>query len=135
MRRHVKYPPPNSFYFTDTSPIPEDAITMSIAEFEAMRLKHYINLTQKDAADKMNVSQPTFSRVLDSAHNKITKALIEGKQIRVVGGNIRFKTGFRGYGCLECDYEWQDEKASKDKKETCPKCGSSKVFYLIKEPL
>ncbi|TXT53890.1 MAG: hypothetical protein BAJALOKI1v1_2270001 [Promethearchaeota archaeon] len=135
MRRHVKQPPRDSFYFTDTAPMPENVITMSLAEFEAMRLKHYINLTQKDAANKMNVSQPTFSRVLDSAHKKVTKALIEGKQIRVTGGNVRFKTGFKGYGCLECDYEWQDENASKEKKKNCPKCGSSKVYFLIKEPL
>lgn len=133
-RRHVKQPPDN-FYFNDISPIPENIVVLSIAEFEAMRLKHYANLTQKDAAEKMNISQPTFSRVLDSGHKKMTKALIEGRGIRVVGGNIRYKDGFVGYGCLNCDYEWKDENASKDTKEECPECGSSKVYYLIKEPL
>ncbi len=133
-RRHVKRTPDN-FYFTDISPLPENNVVLTVAEFEALRLKHYANLTQQDAAEKMNISQPTFSRVLDSGHKKMTKALIEGKQVRVVGGNIRFKDGFKGYGCLNCDYEWTDQDATKDKKEECPECGSSKVYYLIKEPL
>lgn len=115
--------------------MPENAISLSIAEFEAMRLKHYINLTQKDAAEKMNVSQPTFSRILDSAHKKVTRTLIEGKVVRITGGNVKFKTGFKGYGCLDCDYEWEDPQAASDAKAKCPQCGSTNVYYLVKEPL
>jgi len=133
-RRYVKSPPSN-FYFSEVGQVAEDSVQVTVAEFEAMRLKHYVSLNQKEAANKMGVSQPTFSRILEAAHNKVTKALMEGKQIRVVGGNVQFKKGFTGYGCLDCDYEWQDENASKEKKATCPNCDSSNVYYLVKEPL
>ena len=135
--RFVKRTPDN-IYFTgvsESSSITDQFIILTVAEFEAMRLKHYINLNQKDAAEKMGVSQPTFSRILESAHQKATQALIEGKQIRVYGGNIDYKQGFIGYGCLNCDAEWDDESASKEKKVDCPECGSEKVYYLVREPL
>jgi len=134
--RFVKSPP-NNFYFPPETegPLIEDFIVLTIAEFEAMRLKHYISLNQKDSAENMSVSQPTFSRILDKAHQKITQALIEGKSIRVSGGNINLKKGFKGYGCLNCDEEWEDELASKERKIGCPKCKAKKVYYLVREPL
>jgi len=125
---------PNNFYFQPLKD--EDAIILTIAEFEAMRLKHYINLNQKDAAEKIGVSQPTFSRILENGHRRMTQALIEGKSIRIFGGNVNYKKGFNGYGCLACNNEWEDESASKDEKGVkCPKCESTEVYHLIKEPL
>ena len=135
--RFVKYTP-NNFYFRefdDSIPNSDRFIILNIAEFEAMRLKHYVNLNQKDAAEKMGVSQPTFSRILEIAHQKATQALIEGKQLRVYGGDVDYKKGFVGYGCLNCNEEWEDETASKDKKINCKNCGSDQVYFLIREPL
>ncbi|MGQ4873145.1 MAG: DUF134 domain-containing protein [Promethearchaeia archaeon] len=132
--RYVKRTPDN-FYFKSSISSPDEVIILTLAEFESMRLKHYLKLTQSEAANIMNVSQPTFSRILDMAHQKVTKALIEGKEIRIFGGNVEFHREFRGYGCLNCDYEWEDENASKDRKVDCPKCGSRKVYFLVKEPL
>ena len=100
-----------------------------------MRLKHHINFNQESAAVKMGVSQPTFSRILESAHQKITQALIEGKKIRVYGGNFDYHIAFIGYGCLDCNYEWEDDSASKDRKVKCLKCNSNNVYYLRKEPV
>ncbi len=134
--RYVKSTP-NNFYFQSESrdPLLMDFVGLTVAEFEAMRLKHYISLNQKESAEKMGVSQPTFSRILDKAHQKITQALIEGKDIRVYGGNINFKQGFKGYGCLNCNKEWEDELASQERKTNCPKCESEKIYYLVREPL
>ncbi|NVM16364.1 MAG: DUF134 domain-containing protein [Candidatus Lokiarchaeota archaeon] len=134
--RYVKNPPSN-FYFPSESkdPTVDNFIGLTVAEFEAMRLKHYISLNQKDSAENMSVSQPTFSRILDKAHQKITQALIEGKDIRVYGGNINLKKGFKGYGCLNCDEEWKDELAAKERSVYCPNCNSEKVYYLVREPL
>ena len=135
-KRYVKNPPTNFYFPSETEdPLMEDFIGLTLAEFEAMRLKHYISLDQKESADNMSVSQPTFSRILVRAHKKITQALIEGKNIRVYGGNINLKKGFQGYGCLNCDEEWEDELAAKERKVNCPNCNSKKVYYLVREPL
>ncbi|MFX1328095.1 MAG: DUF134 domain-containing protein [Promethearchaeota archaeon] len=131
-RRHRRWvnQPPNNFYFTQESPRMEDCITLTVAEFEAMRLKHYLGLNQKDSAERMGISQPTFSRILESAHTKNTLALVEGKGIKVYGGNFDYKLSFKGYGCLNCNHEWEDPNASKDRKVICVKCNSNNVYYF-----
>jgi predicted DNA-binding protein (UPF0251 family) len=47
-------------------------------------------MDQETAAKKMNVSQPTFHRLISSARNKIADAIINGKAIKVEGGNYSF---------------------------------------------
>ena len=131
--RFVKNPP-NNFYFNAQL---EDSSTvkLTLAEFEAMRLKHFINLSQQKAASTMGVSQPTFSRILESAHRKMTEALISGKNLKISGGNINFKKAFEGYGCIKCNNEWEDESASRNRSVLCPKCNSKMTYYLVREPL
>lgn len=131
-RKWVKEPP-NNIYFSDIHQNMENHVILTISEFEAMRLKHYMNLNQQDSAESMGISQPTFSRILENAHKKTVQALIEGKTLRVYGGNFDFKKPFIGYGCLECNYEWEDKLATKDRKVKCPSCNSNKVYYLLRE--
>ena len=52
-------------------------------ELEALKLAEVENLKQTKAAKMMRVSQPTFARILSSAHKKIAEALITGKAIRI----------------------------------------------------
>jgi len=124
---------PNNFYFSEENPKLDDCVIISVAEFEAMRLKHYMKLDQQRSAERMGISQPTFSRVLDSAHQKITQALIYGKVIQVYGGNIDYKKKWVGYGCLSCKHEWEDRTASKEKKVNCIKCNSPDVYFFVRE--
>ncbi len=52
-------------------------------EFEALRLKDYLQLEQKDAAKKMGVSQSTFQRMLFLARKKVSQAIVDGKAIAI----------------------------------------------------
>lgn len=131
--RFVKNPP-NNFYF-NAQMDDSSTIKLTLAEFEAMRLKHFINLSQQKAASTMGVSQPTFSRILENAHRKMTEALISGKRLKISGGNINFKKAFEGYGCIKCNNEWEDESASRTRSVSCPKCNSKMTYYLVREPL
>ncbi len=124
---------PNNIYFPGDSPKTEDSIIITVAEYEAMRLKHYLGLNQKESAERMGVSQPTFSRILESAHQKNTLALIEGKKIIIYGGNFETKLSFKGYGCNNCNHEWEDPDASRARKVNCIKCNSNNVYHLIRE--
>ena len=58
-------------------------ILLQSEELEALRLKDYQMLEQKEAAEKMNVSQPTFHRILLEARRKVSAALVDGKAIRL----------------------------------------------------
>ncbi|MFW9896097.1 MAG: DUF134 domain-containing protein [Candidatus Thorarchaeota archaeon] len=133
-RRHRRWvsQTPNNFYFSSEPPS-ENSIVLTIAEFEAMRLKHYLGFNQRLAAEKMGVSQPTFFRILKNAHRKTTIALIEGKSIKIFGGNFDIKPKFMGYECVDCQYEWEDPEASRDRKVTCVRCNSKNVYFLVRE--
>lgn len=60
---------------------------LTIDEFEAVRLKDYLNIEQEKCAEKMNISQPTFHRLITSARKKIADAIVNGKAIKIEGGN------------------------------------------------
>ncbi len=66
-----------------------EEVTLSVEELEALRLAHMEGLYQEGAAERMQVSRATFGRVLDAAHRKVTKALVEGCALRIEGGSFR----------------------------------------------
>lgn len=61
-------------------------VYLSLDEFEAIRLACLEGLKQVDAAKRMKISRPTFSRIETSAHRKIADALVNIKVIRIEGG-------------------------------------------------
>jgi len=67
---------------------PEEAV-LTVDEFEAVRLKDLEGLEQCECAAKMEISQPTFHRLVTGARRKIADALTNGKTIRISGGNFR----------------------------------------------
>lgn len=75
-------------------------LNLQIDEYESIKLVNYQNLPQEVAAEKMNVSRPTFTRIYNQALKKIAKALIEGHAIEIEGGNIEFDREW--YKCKNC---------------------------------
>ena len=65
-----------------------DEICLTVEEAEAIRLKDLEALEQEDGAEKMNISRPTFQRVLAAGRKKVADALLNGKAIRIEGGNF-----------------------------------------------
>ncbi len=63
-------------------------ILMTLDEFEALRLADLDGLYQDQAAEKMKISRPTFSRIVESARRKVADALVHGKALRIEGGPI-----------------------------------------------
>ena len=66
-------------------------VTLGMEELEALRLAHLEGLYQQEASASMGVSRATFGRVLDSAHRKVAKALVEGCALRIEGGSYTVK--------------------------------------------
>jgi len=63
-----------------------EGVTMTLDEFEAIRLSYLEGLEQEEAAKLMKVHRSTVSRILDSANKKIADALVNIKAIRIEGG-------------------------------------------------
>ena len=59
-------------------------VELTAEEVEALRLKNIKDLNQTDCAKSMKTSQSTFQRILSSAYNKISEALIKGKAIKII---------------------------------------------------
>lgn len=68
-----------------------EEVVMALDEFEAMRLVDLNGLYQEQAAEEMNVSRPTFSRIIESAHRKIADVIVHGKALRIEGGPVQIK--------------------------------------------
>lgn len=66
-------------------------VIIPVEEFEALRLAELLDLDQEKAAKRMKISRTTFQRLLHSAHKKITDALVNGKAIRIEGGEYKIK--------------------------------------------
>ena len=61
-----------------------DVVELTHEELEALRLKNIMGLDQHDCARKMKTSQSTLQRILSSAYEKITQALVDGKAIKII---------------------------------------------------
>lgn len=64
-----------------------EEVTLSSEEIEAIRLQSILELNQEEAAKMMQVSQPTYYRMLKEAREKIADALVNGKAIRISNKN------------------------------------------------
>jgi len=82
---------PNITYFKPAGirMVDLDETVLTVDEFESVRLKDFEGLNQEKAAKKMNISQPTFHRLLLQARKKIAEALTNGNAIRIQGGNFK----------------------------------------------
>jgi predicted DNA-binding protein (UPF0251 family) len=65
-----------------------EEVVITLDEVEAVRLADLEGLYQEQAAVRMEVSRPTFSRIVESAHHKIAEALIQGKALKIEGGVV-----------------------------------------------
>jgi uncharacterized protein len=52
-------------------------------ELEALRLADLEDLSQAEAAERMEISRPTFQRILTRAHQQVALALVEGCALQI----------------------------------------------------
>jgi len=90
--RRVRFNPNITYFKPQGIPLRELAeVILLVDEFEAVRLKDLEGLEQEECAKKMNISQPTFHRLIISARKKVAEAIIHGKAIRIEGGSYKYK--------------------------------------------
>lgn len=83
-QRRIRYS--HNYYYFKPRGVPLrtiNEVVLAIDEVEAIRLAEVEKMHQKKAAQKMNISQSTFQRILKQAHQKIATALLEGKAIKI----------------------------------------------------
>ena len=85
--RIVKIDPIISQFSPRGRPGRPDEVSLSVDEYEAIRLSDCLGLNQKNAAVSMRISQQTFSRILRHAHKLVADAITAGKIIKIQGGS------------------------------------------------
>lgn len=78
-----------------------EEVILKYDEYEVIRLLDYERMLQEQAAEKMNVSRPTLTRIYENARKTIAKAFVEGKMIVIDGGSVDF--GRIWYRCRKCN--------------------------------
>jgi predicted DNA-binding protein (UPF0251 family) len=84
--RRISCFPPGEIFKPQGIPTKKlDQVTMLLEELEAVRLADLEMLNQVQAAEQMQISQPTFSRILAQGRKKMAEAVVQGKALRVTG--------------------------------------------------
>ncbi len=78
---------------------------LKLEELEALRLKDLEGFDQEACAVQMDVSRPTFQRILMSAREKVADSLLHGKAIRIDGGDYIHSED--DHFCKRCGHGWE----------------------------
>jgi predicted DNA-binding protein (UPF0251 family) len=123
--RRVAYLPEVTYFKPAGIPLRAlEEVVLSVEEVEALRLKDIEGLEQEEGAEKMNISRPTFQRVLASARQKIADAILNGKAVNIKGGN--FEMAFHRFRCRR-GHEWDMATTTEGIPEYCPTCNTADV--------
>lgn len=102
-----------------------EELTLTVDEFEAIRLADLEGLYQDKAAEEMNVSRQTFGRIIESARRKVAQALVEAKALIIEGGDVEMAET-RRFKCYECQHAWELPYGT-GRPAACPECKSANI--------
>ncbi|MBN2890489.1 MAG: DUF134 domain-containing protein [Bacteroidales bacterium] len=101
-------------------------IELSLDEYEALRLADYEGMSQDEASFEMDISRPTFTRLIEKARKKMVEFIVTGKKLKIVDGNIHFKNNV--FKCLDCEQMFVMQ--INETVSLCPSCSSENVTNL-----
>lgn len=104
-----------------------EVLKLQFDEYESINLVNYQNLSHDQAAERMNVSRPTFTRVYNRAIGKVAKAFVECLAIEIEGGNVEFAKQW--YKCKKC-YKLIDGLENHVRCKDCNSYGDMELIHL-----
>ncbi|NOX17424.1 MAG: DUF134 domain-containing protein [Chlorobi bacterium] len=99
---------------------------LTLDEYEAFRLADYIGLSHNEAAEEMEISRSTFTRLIEKARKKIAGFFVKGSLLTIEGGNIHFRNNL--IKCISCGYMFKIEMDAL--LTECPQCKSKDLLNL-----
>lgn len=96
-------PGSNRFGPLDAAGQQEHFVTMTVDEYESIRLIDLEGFTQEEASDQMIIARTTVQRIYNEARRKIADSLVNGKILRIEGGDYQLCNGQeKTCGCGGC---------------------------------
>jgi len=103
-----------------------EVIDLTLDEFESLRLADQMGMSHAEAADEMEISRSTFTRLIEAARKKLADFIIHGKLLSINGGNIHFRNNI--IKCQSCGHMF---KINFNEVITqCPVCKSDNLLNL-----
>lgn len=120
--------PPIYSHFKPTGVRSQDVkqIILSLDEFEAFRLADQLGYSHAQAADEMEISRSTFSRLIQKARKNIADFIIQGGVLTIGGGSVHFRVNI--LQCRDCGHMFKVK--FEDQISECPECHSEKILNL-----
>ena len=126
--RLVRFDPKINYFKPRGIPVFDlEEVCLTVDEREAIRLADLLDMSHEDAGRHMGVSRATFGRIVQHARKIIADAIINGKAVRVEGGNYKMVSRRRIFRCRTCDHEWE-EPFGAGRPEYCADCGGDNFF-------
>ncbi len=97
-----------------------EEVVLTLDEFEAIRLADFETLYQEQAAAMMGISRQTFGRIIEGAHRKIADVLINGKALKIEGGEVSIEE-MKHLTCQKC-LKVFNIKREVESNKICPHC-------------
>ncbi len=92
-RNVCSLPKNNRFGPLDRATDIEGYITMTVDEYETIRLIDLEGFTQEECAKQMNVARSTVQGIYVEARRKLAESLVNGKPLLIEGGEYRLCDG------------------------------------------
>jgi len=120
MEPGVRYFKPRGIPLTEL-----EEVVLGLDEMEAIRLADLEGLYQEQAAERMEISRQTFGRIIELAHRKISDALVNGKALKIEGGEVKM-AGMKKFECSDCGHKWELGQGTV-RPGQCPNCQGSNL--------
>ncbi len=80
----------------------QEPVILTVDEYESIRLIDREGLSQEQCSQRMQVARTTAQKIYDSARRKLADALVDGRPLRIQGGEYRLCSGGSRFCGMDC---------------------------------